>query len=308
MGPNTWHHMARRIPGADATGSGDGPDAALRIVAQERGFLVLNRDAFRREVVEFLWGGAFSPTNEELHSRSSIVDRSTLELELPDTHWTLPRTRFATREGVYRFLTPRARQQLRSAPDQAAQRPPRAPSWVPWDVWDSFLARHDGVFRYLGASRFGTTICLIKRNGQRSGYTEAPVDIAWLSQRMEAHEARMVSRANEKFNGFMFLKTDMGMHAGPAYRLFRETVEVGFASAFISVLGLTGIAAHGAGETFGQLLPEFQMPFTLEELEFAGEKIQNHGQSLVRPTACRWNTPGNYIFKTESPTIEHVCG
>ena len=251
LGPQTWSQMASSIPGASASVSNQSGNA-LRLVSRDSTYLVFNRDAFRNEVVEFLWGGGFSPTRNELHSRSDVHESGGLELELPDTHWALAQTAFASSPDLHRRLRREVVGQLNQLTDESLRRPPRPPRWVPQSTWTAFLASSDGVHAYPRSSPFGTTIILVKRRGI-SGYAEAPTQESTIqrilnsSNNAEEHVPHFVIETNRKFNVFMRKSVNGGMHAGAAYRRYGETVQTQMALAFLSLMGFGG----GGGSLFG---------------------------------------------------------
>jgi len=94
---------------------------SVKLVAMEGHWLVFNRAAMRREVVEYMWGRGFVPTPTELYSQTEdirILRGQTIEL--PHTHWALARTTFAARPDLHQRIRPEIRQLMATLPRRRA--------------------------------------------------------------------------------------------------------------------------------------------------------------------------------------------
>lgn len=227
----------------------------LRIVARDGTWLVFNRDTFRSEVVDYLWGGALNPTANELHSRSGVGQTSTgAQLELPDTHWALAQTAFAARPDLYQRLRPSVRRLMESLRDQSTHRPPPRPSWIPETVWLQILSATAGVHRYPRSSPLGTAIIVLKRDDGRFGaYVEAPTDEPTLFRLVDATEPSLLRRlvgaessrqasvrwlatANLGYNAFMLREVNRGVQPGDALRNYLYAVHTRWLLAFVPLI------------------------------------------------------------------------
>lgn len=246
-----------------------GRQEPLRLVARDGVWLVFNRPAFRPEVVQYIWGGTFNPTQNELHPSPAYWAG---DLVIGDTHWALAQTDFAARPGLYRQIRPNVRQQIESLQDRAETRPPHRPEWIPQDIWRQFLQAEDGVHRYSGRSPLGTDIILIKRNNSPfGGYAEGPTDEAVLfrqmgetppslirrllgAERPSQARIRWLAEVNQGYNQFMWRQVQSGVGPRQARQNYRDAVYQAYLRAHIPLIGFIVTAAHPAGETVGGML------------------------------------------------------
>ena len=250
---------AAAVPGA----------AALDVVRRESTWLVFNREAFRPEVVQYLWGSAITPTLAELYPRT--VARPN-DLDLGDTHWAVAQTAFAARGDLLTRMRPEARRRMESLPSSIPPIP--RPDWVSVDAWNRFQTALEGVHRYSRASRLQTDAILIKRDGMLWGaYADASTDEAFLRRQMgviepafwrrvalgdttENSRVRWLARANGGYNDFMQRQVSLSVGPGEAFRNYREAVHQAYLRAFIPLLGMN--SGHAAGEPLGAvILPRF---------------------------------------------------
>jgi hypothetical protein len=228
------------------------------MIGREGTYLVFDRAAFRQEVVQYLWGGGFQPTQGELSGRGDIVrDPQAGELELGSTHWALARTAFAARPEILEAMRPEARQLMDEAPDLTAGRPPPRPSFVPDGVWQRFLTAGPGIHHYPGASELGTTIILIRRDGGVGGYAEAIADEDRLyaqlrilpastlrrligAETAEQAAVRYLAHANGGYNEGMLARVTAGADPIDARREYLQDVNRAYLEAYVSAVGFMG--------------------------------------------------------------------
>lgn len=162
---------------------------SLRVVGRDRGWFVLNRDAFFAEVANLVWGDAFAPTHNQLYSRRD--DLRTADghvLENNDTHWAIARLFESYNDAPgARNIRPEFSRALQSATELTGPEEIMAdarPRWIPRDVWEAavsrWLAGDDGVRVHAGKSPARTAIVMIVRNGAISAYANQIDDAARL--------------------------------------------------------------------------------------------------------------------------------
>ncbi len=256
-----------------STGSHPEPEAPathedeLRIIGHEGDTLVLNRIAFRDEVIRYIWGEGFRPTPAEFSGVGDVVtDPEAGELSLGSDHWTLARTDFAARPELYSAMLPEIRPLVEHSPDLRAGRAPERPDWVPESVWQQFMATTDeGMHRYPDTSPLETDIVLQRLNGRVAGYIEAqereeilyrqmnvePPSTGLLGRTTEQTRIHLTAEANAGYNGYMWREVGSGIDPLTARSNYPERVRTRYLLAFVDAVGFMGSMAPSYGTVPG---------------------------------------------------------
>ena len=246
----------------------------LVLLGTDGDWLVFNREAYRDEVSDYLWGPSFNATPFELIPKTGgLRKKDGLQFEIPDTNWRLPTDNFIpVRRGLHEKIRPAVKKLIDSLPNFALQNTWRTPvEWIPQDVWSGFTETKemskDGIYRFIKRSPMETDIILIKRNGKPfGGYTEASTDEDKLFEEMKVAppslvrrllgaekpqqaKIRWLAKANAKYNDFMWQQVQSGVSPRKASSNHREAVHRAYIEGFTKLLGgISGIAGHPAGE------------------------------------------------------------
>jgi Domain of unknown function (DUF4157) len=245
------------------TGRPPAPNSGeLRIVGHEGNALVLNRVAFRDEVIRYIWGDGFTPTQAEFSGVGDVIPDPIMgELSLGSDHWTLAQTGFATRPELYSAMRPEVRALVEHNPNLSAGQLPERPAWVPTSVWQQFMSTsNDEIQRYSDTSPLETDIILIRLHGRVSGYAEVqeleeilyrqmniePPSSSLGGRTTEQERVHLTAQANAGFNAYMWREVNAGTDPMTARSNYPEDVKTTSLLAFSGAISLGNAGDLGA--------------------------------------------------------------